>query len=52
MRRTISTGLSLALATTLGLMAAALTSDAEAQILGTAESFGVLAGSTVTNTGV
>lgn len=35
----------------LSLMGAALTSDAEAQILGTAEMFGVLAGSTVTNTG-
>lgn len=32
-------------------MGAALASDAEAQILGTAEMFGVLAGTTVTNTG-
>src|SRR5665811_513143 len=53
---TISSGLSLALATTLVLMAGALTSDAEAQfvdpgVLGTAGSFGVLAGTGVTNTG-
>jgi uncharacterized protein YhjY with autotransporter beta-barrel domain len=35
----------------LGVMGFAWTSDAEAQILGTAEDFGVLAGTTVTNTG-
>jgi uncharacterized protein YhjY with autotransporter beta-barrel domain len=53
MRGNLSTGLShaLAVAAALGLMSIALTNDAEAQLLGTAEDFGVLAGSTVTNTG-
>src|SRR5665811_1847115 len=41
----------LAVAAALGVMGIALSSDAGAQDLGTAESFGVLAGSTVTNTG-
>jgi outer membrane autotransporter protein len=35
----------------LGLVGSILVSDAQAQILGTAEDFGVLAGTTVTNTG-
>jgi len=35
----------------LGLVGSILVSDAQAQILGTAEAFGVLAGTTVTNTG-
>ena len=34
-----------------GLMAGVVVSDAQAQLLGTAEDFGVLAGTTVTNTG-
>lgn len=40
-----------AIVATLAVAHVALASDAEAQILGTAETYGVLAGSTVTNTG-
>ena len=40
-----------AIAVALGVVGIALPGSAEAQILGTAENFGVLAGSTVTNTG-
>ena len=49
--RKSSTRFAPAVAIALGLMGLAAASDAEAQILGTAEDFGVLAGTTVTNTG-
>jgi outer membrane immunogenic protein len=48
-KRAVAT--SVAVGALFGLFGACLSTGAEAQILGTAEAFGVLAGSTVTNTG-